>query len=43
MPSNDIYLAFLSADIARNSWGTVFKLFRGFLVETARWRPRKKT
>ncbi len=43
MPSNDIYLAFLSADIARNYWGTVLKLLKGFVIETARWRPGKKT
>jgi lysylphosphatidylglycerol synthetase-like protein (DUF2156 family) len=43
IPSNDIYLAFLSADIARNYWGTVFKLLQGMVVETARWRPWKKT
>lgn len=42
MPSNDIYLAFLSADIAQNYWGTVFKLLWGMITETARWRPKKK-
>jgi lysylphosphatidylglycerol synthetase-like protein (DUF2156 family) len=42
MPSNDVYLAFLSADIARNYFATMFKLVSGMCAAAIRWRPAKK-
>jgi lysylphosphatidylglycerol synthetase-like protein (DUF2156 family) len=40
-PSNDIYLAFLSADIARSYFATVGQLLRGMLSVSA-WRGKRE-
>jgi lysylphosphatidylglycerol synthetase-like protein (DUF2156 family) len=42
VPSNDIYLAFLSAEIAENYFSTVFKLVSGAFQEAVKWRPSLK-
>jgi len=36
LPSNDVYLAFLSADITRSYWETLGRLFRGMLTAVKR-------
>jgi lysylphosphatidylglycerol synthetase-like protein (DUF2156 family) len=41
MPSNDIYLAFLSADIARSYFSTLGQLLKGMLSPSA-WRSVKR-
>jgi lysylphosphatidylglycerol synthetase-like protein (DUF2156 family) len=42
IPSNDIYLAFLSAEIAENYFSTLFKIVAGAVREALAWRPRIK-
>ena len=42
MPSNDIYLAFLSADITRSYFSTMGQLLRGMLTVDA-WIGKRET